>query len=233
MSYISKFNDIRPYVKLNIPWNKKLFTTQEKALITKYHNKLKAMGYLNREQEGYILKDISHSKYKIKNAPRLKQAFVNVGTVVENGNIITDKTAKIKIVNGQIRVKRGGMPYKWEFEYNIKRDWKVTDFRKHIKKQMLPNKPKIGQIFVIGAGIYEMKGTADRDIDNLAKEILKIGNKYYSMVESGKRAESQSPEHFMYRIVVYESTDAFKLRLKNKKKIKKRKKSKYEKRRMR
>jgi hypothetical protein len=221
MSYIDKYKKIRPFVKLNIPHNKKMFSTAEKNLISKYYNKLEPMGFFNREQEGFILKDISRSKYKIKNAPRIKSTFVNVGTRLVDGKITTDTTAKIKIINGQINIKRQGMPYKWEFEYNIKKDWKLKDFREHLREQMRPRKHKAGQIFIIGAGIYEMRGSGDSELDNLAKEILKMAHKYNSMIDKGQRNESQAPEHFMYRIIVYESHDAFKLRLKDVKKRKK------------
>lgn len=226
MRYSDKFTKIKPFVKLKIPHNKINFTKSEKSLISRYYNKLESMGYFNREQEGYILKDISRSKYKIKNAPKLKSTFVNVGTNIINGKIVTDKSAKIKIKNGKIYVKRQGLPYKWEFEYNIKKDWKLNDFIKHLLKKMLPNKPKKGQIYMIGAGIYEMRGTADTDIEELAKEILKLSNKYTSMVIEGEREENQAPEYFMYRIIVYESQEAFKLRGKNQKKRKKKKENK-------
>lgn len=221
MLYLDKYNKIKNLVKLNIPHNKKNFSTAEKAIITRYYNRLNTMGYFNREQEGFILKNISRSKHKIKYAPRIKAVFVEVGTKIENGKITTDKTAKIKIKDGRIYVKRQGMPYKWEFEYNIKKDWKLQPFINHLKKQMMPNKIKKGQIFVIGAGIYEMRGTGDDDLESLAKEILKLSNKYFTAVANYERAENQSPEHFMYRIAVYESQEAFKLRLQNQKKRKK------------
>lgn len=220
MRYSDKFAKIRPFVKLNIPYNKKMFSSAEKAQITRYYNRLDTMGYFNREQEGYILKNISNSKYKVKNAPKLKSTFVNVGTKVIGGKIVTDNTAEIKIRNGKIYVKRKGLPYKWEFEYNIKKDWKLDAFKKHLQKKMLPNKIKKGQIFVIGAGIYEMGGTADTDLESLAKEILKLSNKYSQAVANFERSERQAPEYFMYRVVVYEGRDAFKLRGKNQKKRK-------------
>lgn len=225
MRYSDKFAKIRPYVKLNIPHNKKNLTKNEKAAITRYYNRLETMGYFNREQEGYILKDISNSKYKVKYAPKIKSTFVKVGTKNINGQIVTDTSATIKIRNGKIYVQRKGLPYKWEFEYNIKKDWKLDAFVKHLKKRMLPNKVKKGQIFVIGAGIYEMGGTADNDIESLAKEILRISNKYSLAVANYERAENQSPEHFMYRIAVYENREAFKLRGKDQRKRKKKMKN--------
>lgn len=223
MSYIDKFNKIKPFVNLNIPHNKKRnFTIKQKSAITRYYNRLNTLGYLNREQEGYVLKNISNSNYKIKYAPKIKAVYIEVGTKVINGRIQTDDTAEIKIINGKINVRRRGMPYKWEFEYNIKRDWQLDSFVKHLKKQMLPNKPKRGQIFVIGAGMYEMGGSSDTELESLAKEILRLSNKYYTALENFEREDHQAPEHFMYRIVVYENQKAYKLR--PRKKVNKRKK---------
>lgn len=213
--YIDKFRAIKSFVNLNIPHNKKNFTPQEKAQITRYYSKLEAMGYLDNEREGFVQKDISRSKYKIKNAPKIKRVLVEVGTVSKNGKISTDKTAKVKIINGKINVKRRGMPYKWEFEYNIKRDWKLADFVKHLKKQMLPYKPRKGQIFVIGAGLYEMAGSGDEDLEEIAKSILSIAGKYNSEIIAFERPSEKSPDKFMQRVIVYENREAFKLRAKS------------------
>lgn len=213
MRYTDKFKAIKSFVKLNIPHNKKNFTQNEKRLITKYYNFLESSGYLNENREGYIKKKVS-GNYKIRNAPRLKNINVYVGTKIDdNGFITTDTNAKITIRKGQIYIKRGGLPYKWEFEYNIKKDWKIKPFVEHLKERMKPNKPKKGQVFVIGAGIYEMRGTSERELENLAKEILKLGNRYYADIREGKRSHKQAPELFMYRIIVYENTEAFKKRL--------------------
>ena len=212
MSYSAKYSAIKPFVKLNIVHNKKNFTKSEKWLITRYYNRLETMGLLYSEKEGYIKKSIEGTKYKIKHAPRLKVTLVNVGTKIIGGKVVTDKSAKVKIINGKIQVKRAGLPYKWEFEYNIKKDWDLKSFVEHLKRKMYPNKPRKGQIYIIGAGIYEMRGTADEDLKELAREILKLSNKYNSMIEEGDRPESQAPEYFMYRIVVYENRNAFKLR---------------------
>ena len=220
MLYIDKYQKIKQFVNLNIPHNKKNFTRKDKYNITKYYNDLKSAGYLDRQKEGFILKNISNSKYKVKNLPKLKYTLVDVGTSVINGKIVTAPDAKIKIVNGKIKVKRNGKPYKWEFEYNIKRDWEIQAFIKHLKKQMLPNKAKKGQLFIIGAGVYEMRGTENSDFIKLAQEILSLANKYQALVDDGERPESKAPEKFMYRIAVYDSSDAFKIRLKNQKKKK-------------
>lgn len=238
MQYIDKFRQIRPFVKLNIPHNKKMFTKSEKARITKYHNQLKAMGYFNREQEGFILKDISRSKYTVKNAPRIKKAFVNVGTRVIDGKIETDTRSKAVIRNGKIYVKRAGMPYKWEFEYNINRDWKLKEFTQHLIKQMRPNKPKKNQIYVIGAGIYEMRSTNYAEVERLAKEILKFAHAYnpalYKNIAKEENLIDENPDDearddigdFMYRAIVYENEKAFAQRIKERNQGAKRKKRK-------
>lgn len=227
MLYIDKYHQIRQFVNLNIPHNKKNFTRKEKYNITKYYNDLKSAGYLDRQKEGFILKNISKCKYKVKNLPKLKYTLVNVGTSVIDGKIVTAPDAKIKIINGKIKVKRNGKPYKWEFQYNIRRDWEIKPFIEHLKKRMKPNKIKAGQLFVIGAGIYEMRGTEESDFYALANEILSLANKYQSLVDKGERPENKSPDRFMYTIYVYDNMEAFKIRLKNQKKRKKKSKPKY------
>lgn len=215
MSYIDKYNKIRPFVKLKIPANKKNFTTAEKSLITRYYNKLEPMGYFNREQEGYILKDISRTKIKIRNAPKIRKTFVNVGTRVVDGKIITDTRSKITIKDGKIYVKRYGMGKSWRFSYNIKKDWTTDDFKKHILKRMGQSKLKDGQIFAIGAGIYEMRGTDNTRLDKLAEKILQIANRYKASNEALIENETDLDdiqeikhyEDFMTEIVVYESRE--------------------------
>lgn len=226
MTPLDKFAKIRPFVKLNIPWNKKLLTATEKSRITTYYNKLERMGYLNREQEGYILKDISRSKYKVKNAPRLKKAVVNVGTRILGGKIETDSRSIIKIRNGKIYVTRAGGGKRWSFDYNIKKDWTKEKFIKHLQKQMGQSKLKRGQYVAIGAGIYEIAGSTKGSMELLANEILKLSNRYSA--EYDKKGINKQVSDWMYNINVYDSLDVLKEYMKTGRK-KRKKKTGYEK----
>lgn len=208
MLYTDKFNAIKKYVKLDIVHNKKNFTKYEKNIITRYYNKLENLGYLNPDRIGYVDKNISNTKYRVKGAPKLKTIKVDVGTSLNNGKIETSKNYKIKIENGILKIKRGKMPYSFQFQYNYNRDWKLKDFVAHLKNKMAPYKMKKGYIFVIGAGMYEMTG-GETNIENLAKEILKIGNRY------GAPESDSNPNKFLGNITVYENRKAFKLRKKN------------------
>lgn len=226
MNYSDKYNKIKKFVKLKV--NKEL-TRGDKYNISKYFNYLNSQGFLDSEKEGYVLKNITRTKVKIKNNPKLKYQMVNVGTSVVNGEIVTAPDAKIYIKNGIIKVKRGKLPYKWQFNYNINKDWKIKDFIKHIQKNMLPEKIKKGQIFIIGAGVYEMKGTSKKDIEKLCEQILGLSYRYTSLIEKGERKESKAPKYFMNTIYVYDNIEAFRLRqkdMKKKKRISKKRKNK-------
>lgn len=210
MSHLDKFAKIRPFVKLNIPHNKKKFTPKEKEIITKYYNRLENAGYFNIEREGYVLKDISRSKYKIRGAPKLKKTLVNVGTKLENGKFVTDTNYNIRIINGQIKVKRGKAPYKRIVQYDIAREWTLNEFTAHLRKRI----GKVGKnnIFVTGAGdIYEMsspdmQAQGKDGIDLLAENILAMSNKYVQAYYDFER--DSLPEDFMFNLIVYENEKA-------------------------
>lgn len=230
MLYVDKFAKIRPFVNLKIPANKKNFTTAEKTLISKYYNLLKKKGYLNTGREGYVLKNISRSKYKIAGAPKIKNILVDVGTKKINDKYVTNPNHKIIIRNGEILVKTGRMPYKRIIQYDIARDWNEKDFVQHLKNRI--GKIKKGNIFVTGAGdIYEMGDemeTDDSGVEQLAKKILKMGNKYYNDYNAGER--ESLPEDFMFNMIIYENRDS---RVESKQpKPKKRRKSKRDRIRM-
>jgi hypothetical protein len=231
MLYVDKFKAIRQFVNLNIPWNKINFTQKEKALISKYYNLLKNKGYLNTGREGYVLKNIKRSKYKVAGAPRIKNILVDVGTKLVDGKYVTNPDHKIVIRNGEINIKTGGMPFKRIVQYDIARDWDLKDFTQHIKRKL--GKIKKGNIVVTGAGdIYEMGAPSmskdDSGIDELAKNILAMGNKYHNDYSAGER--ESLPEDFMYNLIIYDNRETRIASLN--KKPKKRRKSKRDRIRM-
>jgi phage pi2 protein 07 len=190
-------------------------------------NKLEAMGYLNKEKTGYVLKDISRSKYKIKGMPKLKKIFVNVGTIIQDGIIVTDLSSKVEIKHGKISVLRAGKLRRWEFSFNAAQEFSKNNFRKHIKKNMKQEKLKKGQYVVAGAGMYEIASSATDDLNDLADTIHKMREQY--AIEHALGERKADPSDWMGRVIVYEGKNELKNAIISKNRIKslRRKKGKH------
>ncbi|MDX1939677.1 MAG: hypothetical protein SFU99_03950 [Saprospiraceae bacterium] len=210
MPYIDKYQKILPFVKLNIPHNKKNFTKQEKRKIDYYYKLLKPKGYLNREKEGYVIKNISRTKYK-KAFKNQKAIIVNVGTKVENGKITTNTKNKVKIRNGKIIVEYPDKTTKRQVAYNIIPDWKPKDFRKHIREAV--GKINKNMVIATNAGDTALMfknpkmHTVAEKLDDLSDRILAMANRYTVEFEDGER--ESAPEDFMQYLTIYESKEGF------------------------
>lgn len=201
--YTTKFSEIRQYVNLKIPHNKKNFTAAEKGLITKYYNKLENLGYFQGQREGYVLHNIAGKDIKLKNAPRISKIYVNVGTVQDkNGDISTAKNVKITIKNGKIFTKRPDGAKRWQFFYNINRDWEKPAFEKHLLRQM-GKKPTPGEYYQVGCGIYVIPGTISDYLGDIADEILKLHAKYSKIYEDAREKADSGEEMTRYELEVY------------------------------
>jgi hypothetical protein len=224
-----KFNAIKGFVKLKIPHNKQGgFSNSEKNIISRYYNTLKKNGYFD-DRVGYEFKDISRSKSfeKIKGAPAIKKVPVNVGVEKTDKGYRTSTKAKITIRNGIVTITEKGMPQRWEFRYNIAQDWTLKQFVAHLKKQSRGRLRK-GNILVTGAGLrYEIASSATDTLEALAKDILKMANKYQQQYIDND--ENKSVDEWMFRIVVYQKIESIQpFRVKKKTKQRKKRVFKYE-----
>lgn len=201
-NYTHKFALIRKFVNLKIPHNKINFSSAEKSAITRYYNKLDHLGYFQGEREGYVLHDITNKDIKLKNAPKIKKIFVNVGTVQDDKGNISTAHARITIKNGKIYTKRRDGATRWQFFYNINRDWNKPDFEKHLLKQM-GKKPTEGEYYQVGAGIYVIGGTVSDRLGDIAGEILKLHAKYSKIYEDAKEKADSGEEMTRYEREVY------------------------------
>jgi len=204
-----KLRQIKPFVNIKIPINKKNFKPWEKGLISRYYNILDNQGYFNYDNIGYQLLDISSKKApKVLGAPKLKKRFVEVGTVIENGIMKTNPNRKAIVKNGKIYVKdKGGQIRIWRFQYNIAKNWTQESLAKHLKRQIGKQGLKKNQSFVIGAGLkYEVGGIIDRKLENLAGDILKIGYGYTPNLTKQYEHNGQKKylKDWLQEIVVYE-----------------------------
>lgn len=202
MNYSTKFNAIRQFVNIKIPHNKKNFTSAEKSIITRYYNRLENLGYFQGDRDGYVLHDISRKDIKLKNAPRIKKIYVNVGTVQdEKGNISTAK-ARITIKNGKIYTTRKDGAKRWQFYYNINKDWSKKEFEKHLIKQM-GKRPSTGEYYQVGAGIYVIDGTISDRLSDISDEILKLHSKYSKIYDDAADKYANGEEMNRYEREVY------------------------------
>lgn len=204
-----KLKAIRPFVKLKIPANKKLFTASEKGLISRYYNILEKQGYFDSNNDFYASVNIErHKNLKIAGAPKIKTRLVRLPTTSEKGVIKVDKSAKVKIRNGKIYVDRNGAPSIWRFQYNIGKNWIEKAFIAHIKKQIGKAGLKKNQFFAVGAGLkYEVRGTKNDSLTALAREILKIGFSYTSNLTASYEDRNQVKQlkDWLQEIIVYET----------------------------
>lgn len=222
MSTSQKLKQIRPFVNIKIPANKKLFTIAEKRLISRYYNILDKQGYFNNDAEGYQLVSIkAKTAPKIFGAPKITKRFIEVGTVVENGKLKTNPNRKVQLRNGKFYVKDlKGNTRIWRFEYNIAKNWTQQTFVKHIIKQIGKSGLKKNQYFAIGAGLkYEVRGSISTSLKNLANDILKIGYGYTPNLtkEYTHNGQKKYLKEWLQEIVVYESIDDVESKIKNRK----------------
>lgn len=233
MNYTQKLKECRPFVNIKINGNKKNFTPQEKRLITYYCNKLKNLGYFDRETEGFLLVSIKPKQApKVKGAPRIVKRYFEVGTIVKDGKLITNPKRKVKFSKGKAYVTQDGVPRIWRFEYNIAKNWSEPDFIEHIKEQIGEDGLKKTQYFAIGAGIkYEVRNSPNNSLTTVAREILKIGYRYTPdlQAEYEHKGQKKKLDDWLQEIVVYEYFDDLESRIKNEKYRKKKSKRKVKK----
>lgn len=231
MKTSTKLKQIRPFVNIKIPHNKKLFTTNEKRLISRYYNILDGQGYFNNDNTGFQLVSIkSKSAPKIAGAPKITKRFIEVGTVVKDGVISTNPNRKVKLKNGKFYVvDEKGATKIWRFRYNISKNWEPKEFAKYIAKQMGKKNLKKTQFFAIGAGLkYEVRGSINDSLNSLANEILKIGYGYTPNLTKSYTHNNQTKylKDWLQEIVVYETLDEVASKIKNRKYKKRKRKVK-------
>lgn len=225
-----KLRAIKPFVKLKIPINKKMFSSAEKGLITRYYNILDSQGYFNNDNIGYQLITISgKTAPKISGAPKITKRFVDIGTIVENGQLKTNPNRKARIKNGKIFVyDNSGNMRTWRFRYNIAKNWETKDFARYIKRQFGKDLKK-KRYFAIGAGLkYEVRGSISTSLENLANDILKMGYGYTPNLKEQYEHNGQTKylKDWLQEIVVYEELEDVEARIKNRKYKKKQRKPK-------
>lgn len=197
MNYLDKFKSIKSFVNLKIPHNKKNFTPAEKALITRYYNKAEHLGYFQGDREGFAQVDISRRDFKLKSAPRFKKVFVNVGTTQDaKGQVTTAQGVKITFKAGRIYTKRKDGATRWQFYYDVNKDWNKGDFKRYLIKQM-GKPPTEGEFYQVGAGIYVIPGYYDA-LGDIASEILKLHAKYSKIYLDAKEKEEDGEKLTRY-----------------------------------